>query len=379
MTIQREPAPRPKAPEAGNINHPKARKLAMRVTKECELALQKAIAHKADPRTYPLPQDPRSVERLLVARLERLSPEQLRRVAGRVMPQVKADKATRERSYGDLAAIDLHKDASVFEQSARLTLPKELRLERDDVEALTRHGAGNGHAHSGAGRPSGGSPGPRPAADRPSGSSPAIAPLGNLELRIHSVRCVDDTGEIGNDEISCGGASVYNADVRKVSPFAVGDFRDGDVKTYSPPRRFVSFDLRDGTPFPRSYYATVALAETDGGGFMDFLNTLLDKIDDRVTALLSAAAGAAVGTAIGTAIPGIGNLVGAVVGAAVGALIGLLKTVAEDDILGAETVSVDMASPSHRFGGNTESPQGVKKFDGHHSSYEVRYSWRLYS
>jgi hypothetical protein len=63
----------------------------------------------------------------------------------------------------------------------------------------------------------------------------------------------------------------------------------------------------------------------------------------------------------------------------VGALIGLLKTVAEDDILGAETVSVEMDSASHRFGGNTESPQGVKKFDGHHSSYEVRYSWRLYS
>ncbi len=124
---------------------------------------------------------------------------------------------------------------------------------------------------------------------------------------------------------------------------------------------------------------TVALAETDGGGFMDFLNTLLDRIDDRVTALLSTAAGAAVGTAIGTVIPGIGNLVGAVVGAAVGALIGLLKTVAEDDILGAETVSVEMGSPSHRFDGNTESPQGVKKLDGHHSSYEVRYSWRLYS
>ena len=99
-----------------------------------------------------------------------------------------------------------------------------------------------------------------------------------LELRIHKVRCDDETNgflgsEAGSDEIDLGGTTVdESGDTHKVSPFRVASFGDdGDQKVFSPPRRFTFFNLTEGTAFPKGYVATLVLAEIDSGGFNDFL------------------------------------------------------------------------------------------------------------
>ena len=130
--------------------------------------------------------------------------------------------------------------------------------------------------------------------------------LTKLELRIHKVRCDDETNgflgsEAGSDEIDLGGTTVdESGDTHKVSPFRVASFgSDGDQKVFSPPRRFTFFNLTEGTDFPKGYVATLVLAEIDSGGFNDFLKKLMEKVRERVIAYLTAAIGGAIGASGG--------------------------------------------------------------------------------
>lgn len=82
--------------------------------------------------------------------------------------------------------------------------------------------------------------------------------VSKLELRIHKVKCLDETdgfwgSEAGDDEIWLGGTTVdESGDAEKVEPFPVrDDFDDGEEHIYSPPIQFASFDLTEGTEFPK--------------------------------------------------------------------------------------------------------------------------------
>lgn len=101
------------------------------------------------------------------------------------------------------------------------------------------------------------------AAATPTTAAAAATPTDKLEFRITKVICVDETGrppfgELGNDEIYLSGIAVNAAVVvvnaagepegktTKIPAFKVGDFDDGEVKNYSPPKQFVLFNLTEG-------------------------------------------------------------------------------------------------------------------------------------
>ena len=234
--------------EVGELTDPWARKIARRVVKEMELAIEKAVANEADPAAYPLPKQADAVERVLQSRLRRLTPEQRRLAVSRVMPRVRAGADQRQRAYGDLARVDLRAASSVAQQVAALPLPADLAASKAVLTRLEETSGRIGVA-----------------------AAPAPA-LPTLELRLHRVRCVDETGggrfgELGSDEISLGATTVdESGDTEKVSEQKIGGFDDGDVKTFAPPRRLTTFDLREGTAFPKAYFATLVLAEEDLSG-----------------------------------------------------------------------------------------------------------------
>ncbi len=352
--------------EVTDLSDPWVRKIAQRVVKEMELALEKTVANAADPAAFPLPREADSAERILQSRLSRLRPEQRALAVARVMPRVRAGTAQRTRAYGDLARIDLGAAVPVAKQVAALPFPGALKapkaalLKLEEVRAEALRLAPVGVAAAAA----------APAPDK-------------LELRLHSVRCVDETGrgtfgEVGKDEIAHGATTVdESGDTEKVSEIQVGGFNDGDVKTFAPPRRFATFGLREGTEFPKAYFATLVLAEKDvSGGLSDFLNQLLEKIRERVVAALAAAIGGAVGASGGP----VGAIIGAAVGYVVGRVFELLKTAFADDIFAPKTVSVAIAALGQRFAdGKTDSPEATVTFEGHGGRYQLTYDWRLFA
>ena len=350
--------------EVTEITDPQLRNIADRVLNEVTLEIYKVVAHYAEPENFPLPQDPNLVEQILQKRFAGLKPEQKQLAVEKVLPIIKESSAQREIRFGDLHQVDLHSPTSVAQQVRALPIPPALQIQLktlqniDEIQAIFLD-------------------------DGSSGTVPPYT-IHRLGFRIHKVKAVDETGidinpfgdEPGSDEIVLAATTVdESGDTKKVPEFEVGSFDDGDVKTYSPPMRFISFDLREGTEFPKSYFVTLVLTEVDQGGLSDFLNDLLNKVKEKVKEYLAEIVGGVIGAS--------GGLVGAAIGIAVGYVVGKifdeLKDIWGDEIFPPKTVSIKMGPPPYNFGGSTHGPEAVATFAGYHGIYEVTYDWEIFA
>lgn len=344
------------------ISDPQLRRLAKRVVMEVELAAAKCVAHKRSPAEFPMPGSSRSFEAVLFSRFEKLRPHQQEFAVSRLMPRLEASAMTRKKSFNELSGIDLRSATPIADQAEGIPPPAGL----DFAQSFLVQKAGGATVATGP------------------NSMQAQQTTNKLELRIHRVVCVDETGrdfnplgdEPGSDEISLGGSEVdETGEVRKISSFKVKDFDDGDVKVYSPPKQFTFFNLSEGKNFPKSYFVTLVLAESDpGGGLTDFIHKLFDLVKERVTKLLLA-----LGVKIGASGGLIGAAIGAAVGWAVGKVIEFLKGVWADDIFSPKTATIEVPSLSHRFAGRTDSPESSIRFTGHNGTYDLFYDWRLFA
>lgn len=343
------------------IEEPKVRDVAMRVVNTLRLAAEKAVAHHAEPAKYPIASETDSLEQIFLARFQALRPEKQQVAVTKVMPLVNASGEERIKVYGDLAKIDLHSAISVQTQVNALPFPDALKF---PISRLV-------------------SPINVPKQVFFSAGSKLTAPQATdlLQLRIHKVQCIaETTPKGGEDKIYLAGTTVDAIGTsRKVSQFHVGDFNDDQddkklVVTYSPPKVFAEFDLRPGDKWPKTYFATLVLAEKDNGGLPDFINTLFEKVKSEVIS--------AIATAIGAGIGELGGPIGAAIGAAVGFILGelfkLFKEAWEDDIFKPFTVKMKVQSPGDLWNGNkTESGLGWINWKGHGGEYKLWFDWHI--
>jgi hypothetical protein len=347
-----------KVSQVTEIENLELREIAMRVVNTMQLAAEKATAHQAEPATYPISSDPNSFEQLFQSRFQQLRPEQQQAAIAKVMVAIKAPEAERVRVYGDLAKVDLGSEIAVEKQIENLSLSDSLRFLPSETnsplqladEVLSRAASGLTHT---------------------------------LELRIHRVKCFEDTDEWGRDEISLGGSTLdESGNTEKISDFEVGKFKRGREVNYSPPRIFTTFDLlkSPGVQYPRSYFATFVLAEIDWGGFGEFLNKLLDKIKEEVIKALTplaTALGTTIGAMIGSGIPILGTAIGAAIGAIIGWAVGKifewLKSLWRDDIFAPITLRADVLS----LNASWQSSQGEVQWKDFGGEYHLWYDWSI--
>jgi len=328
----------------------KVRAVLDRTVKEFELAAEKVAVNHAEPAKFPLPSGTGFTEQILAQRFAKLPADTRKAAAAGAARRLGAHTPKAE-----LGSVDLSKPTAIEQQVSALPFPAALAFTPAKVAA-------------------------------PAEMTAALAvqpPLRHLELRIHKVRCDDETNglfgsEAGSDEIDLGGTTVdESGDTGKVSPFRVRSFgHDRDVQLYNPPRRFTFFNLTEGTAFPKTYVVTLALAEIDSGGFNEFLRKLTEKIKDRVIAALTAAIGGAVGASGGP----IGIAIGVAVGYVVGKVFELLSNLWKDDVFKPVPVHVTIPSLSARWtGGKTDGPEQTAVFKGFGGQYTVTYDWKLYT
>ncbi|HEX2037083.1 MAG TPA: hypothetical protein VHS99_23125 [Chloroflexota bacterium] len=353
------------------IENPKLRRLVMRVALTTRLAAEKAIAHLAEPSTYPLPDDPKSLEGIFFARFRQYRPEQRQLAIAKFLPRVKAAETERVKVYGDLTRVSLRQPTPVATQARALPLPADVRFTSGELRQVVLgrpiFSPALAAAVASLGERSEEPPPSRPERDK-------------LQLRLHRVRCVEETGnwfvEVfgGADEIDLGGVAVdETGDTRRITPFRVGEFEEGDVRRYEPPRQFVRFNLREGgQDWPKDYYITLVLAEVDFGGVGEFIGDLYEKVKTEVEAALSAA-GAAFGP------------IGAAVAWVIGKVIGWILEALGDEVFPPRTVHARIGSLTSRFrdgrvlsDGSAVSPTNTIKFIGHEGEYRLEYSWRKF-
>ncbi|HET6857990.1 MAG TPA: hypothetical protein VFH94_12985 [Streptomyces sp.] len=336
------------------ITHAKVEAVALRVVKEFQLAADKVAAHHGSPAKFPMPSGKAAAEHLLMSRFGQLSVAQQKSAAERVTADLNSGVA-RSNRLGDLAKVDLRSPTPVEAQVKSLPFPAKLKFPSDELRKLP--------------------PGSVVAEDADAAAS-ALPELGKLEFRIHRVKCLDSTSEIGKDEIYLGGTCVdESGDTKKVSQFKVRSFHTGNEQVYSPPRQFTFFNLREGTNYPKSYFVTLVLAEVDWGGFAEFLNDLLDKVKAKVIAALAAAIGGAIGVSGGP----IGIIIGTAVGFVVGEVFNYLKKLWGDEIFKPVTLSTVVPSLTSRWSGKEDSPERTVTYSGYGGKYQVVYDWRMFA
>jgi len=173
-----------------------------------------------------------------------------------------------------------------------------------------------------------------------------------MRLYVTRIKCIRDTDDQwGGDDIALGGLFVsalgHTTKVKAFEP-TDDDFESGDVTKAGMKRLFATWDLETKpNGFPYVYTAVVSLAETDDGGFADFLENLWEHVKKAVIGAVTAAAGAAIGAAIGAAFAGIGALIGLALGGFIGWLIDLIHN--DDDIIGAKTVRITLAESTKSY------------------------------
>lgn len=340
------------------INDPKLKAAAKRALSTCLLAMQKAVMSSVNPRSFPMPADRDALEHVFLSRIQQLDSSQRAGAVARVRDHLAAGEATRASLIGaDLARLNLQDARSVSELVRAVPAPAAQRLTRDELLGpRTLHG--------------------------PRGLIPLQASR-RLGMRIHKVRCVDETNPEwpGDDEISLGASTIdETGDVKKVSPFTVRtDFDDGEQKVYSPPRELVWFDLTEGATWPKSYFVSLVLAETDMGGIVGFLSDLTSKLRTEVLKAVQDFVGD-LGPIVGPILGPVGPLA-PVIGAAVGWVLdqvgALLKAWLGDDIFTPQTVSASISSANATFGGKLDSNEGTVTFRGHGGTYTVTFDWIL--
>jgi hypothetical protein len=340
------------------IENEKLKAIAKRVARACELAGDKAVANLTDPASFPMPKESDALEHVMRKRLQLLHPVKQENAKNMVKARINAAPAVRQKMFADLVAVSLKKDMAVSQQVKALPIPADLKLAANFVSEMA----------------------PISPSVSPLAAPPAANGHKKLTLRIHSVKCVDETGTgglfgtegFGDDEISLGGTVVgVTGTTAKVSPFNVSSsFEDGDVKNFNPLKPFFTFDLTKGKQFPKTVIATLVLAERDMGGISDFIDALTEKIEDQVTNLL-----AGLGE---SQVPGSGIIARPIIDWCVDKVFDYLKSVWSDDVFKPATLSVKISSPTHTFNnGKIHSPDQTITFKGHDGAYELKHDWLL--
>lgn len=342
------------------LSDPKLKALADQMVRGGELALQKALAHDADPRRYPLPAGGRSIEQAMHAYISR-APAARRRAAGeQAIRGIEAGPEARRRTLGALAGIDLRSARSIASQLAEAAPPAQLRLTADDLERAGRRLL------------------PTAAAGR------AEAGFARMDLCATRITCVEKTRVFGEldfkDEIVLRGVKVDGvAGVDAGRRLDTGKFGRGDVRNLAAGTRLGSWNLRD-RDFPLACNAALFLTEVDEGfsasadltvaNFFNFLGGFL---------LVVAGAGAVAPTGISQGAAA-GLVIAGLVCFGIGAIAKQAEQVAADEAFAPLTLGMMLASPAALFanGAATSAPQTLtfRRPEGK-GRYEVTCRWQL--
>jgi hypothetical protein len=332
--------------------------LATPILRKWEAAALRVAANRSDPNEFQLPADADTPESILAQRFERIAnvrPDIADRAGASAVARINVAKT--QRRLGETLALDFRQPTSVDALAKPALQPpsKEavLRLVDRHYSALRLQRT----------------------------TSAALSPLREVRLDLVRVVCVDETNglfgtEAGNDEIYMSGLTLdESANADKIAPFEVSDsFDDGDRKDYIPPKRLVTFDVGGGTSYPKHYFATLLLLETDGGDVDETIEKIFWKFVEEVKKKVAAwLTGAVVGGAIGGALGGIiGALVGYIVGYLLDRLVEFLISLWQDVIFHPRTLEFLIPSATAIL---TE-PSKVFHFYGP-GEYAVRYRWSV--
>jgi len=348
-------------------------KLAEEVGTALELEYQEALAHLADQKRFTLA-NPTEFQKE-IQQLAKAAPADRRQKAlADVVDQTNEPETKRKQRLGRLAAVKLGEKTPVPRQIEVILekepprISKKMLDELFDGDAATKVKEMNGTA----------------------GGLKAAAPLAaaaskpfKLEIQLLEVKVHNKNDLIGKDEVYFGGYGILvDGKVKKVDPFKVGKLKQGQKKSFDPPKRVCEYDLNRVPSFPKHGGFNVMMAEHDfGHGHEKAVEKAVDKIRDYLTTALKKAAttaGIALGTLLGSPQFGaiIGNMLGKVFGFILKKIADWVKKLFGDDLLKAEFLKFQVKS-TNLWNGAKHGPNHKNSIHGKGTHYEITWRWAL--
>lgn len=344
---------------------PKLKYIAKRVLNAGKLEAIRTIAAAEDSEQPASSQSP--LGKIVLTRFRSQPAMRQRRGIERAKAFVALPVARKARRFGELANIDLNGTKAVDGEALAAPIPAPMRM---DTAYLKRLAANPALMIEGLRR------------TEDNDDDDAFAPQNdydNLRLRIRKVKCNDETDgfmgtESGDDEIRLDAIKIdETGDMHSLDSILIGNsMEDGDVKNFSPPKKLASFDLREGSSWPKTYYVTMVLAEIDNGGLPSYMEDLFKYTRDQVRKLVDQFGTAALG-------PELGKIVTAIAVAVFQAFIDFFRTIWEDDIFPPTTAYVNISSLNHIFGtGGRTSFEKNRWVKAHGGKYTIYFDWQVY-
>lgn len=368
-------------------------KVADEVTKLVKLSLEKATAHAADAKSYPLPKATDSeefLENIFYQRFKQLPAEKQKTAKNKVVQLLKVTPY-RKRLYGALAAVDLGKNIAVETQAARLSnLPASTIPELSLLSYIRSIQASE-------------TPGLRAI----SGGERDV-----LTLELVGIECKDETGpeatvwnlgdpdrENTGDHMRMSGNVINEAGgTLPLNPIELGHgFGDNQHRAVRIP--IYQFDLlQNPMSYPRRYFANLGIGEIDNGGFSEFFEKLYRKLQEAVIKKLDELihAGIIKGTAavgfwlLGPAGEELGKAVGNLIADAIApvvaqvitAIFDWIESVWNDDMYLPQTLEISIPHRGALFVPNDGPASGLSKeivinFKRHDGEYNLFFSWNV--
>ena len=181
-----------------------------------------------------------------------------------------------------------------------------------------------------------------------------------LKLRIHSVKCVDETGgkyfeKLGNDEIYLSGFTI-----------------DGEGRTTKIPA-FTTFTVSDTKNWPKDFGVCFLLFERDSGDMNEALDMAYQKFKEEVDSKMASAKSSDKNSfaipweiIFSTIIPMVARYLQSIIASAI-----------SDDPFPLESVSLNLPGENFNWGGSNTSPIDKVEFRGNDGVYYLFYDWEL--
>jgi hypothetical protein len=340
----------------------KKQALVERMTLATQLTIEKTLAHMDEPAHYPLPADPKSPERALIAHLEKIPADRREHHVNQLLPVFRNQR--RSLAMGDLACLDFGSPQSALAQAMAMPVPAQMTFTAEDMRALI--------------------PQTKPRADESTGK---------LELKLRDLRYVKNGSRIGvlagEDEFAVSGVKSNDSDgTKEVAHIEIGKLNVSESPVFNPLLTFAPFDLPTALPFPREFTTTVTMVEKNAGrGSAD-----LDRIFAGVTAacviigtaFVAQAAGDGVIPAADATIFSAGEiaslLVIGLVQMVIPGLLGLVMFLFRDELFPSQTVTIRFDATNGQLpGGEMQGPDQSERFDAFNGNFELTYCWALAS
>ncbi len=229
----------------------KIKLLGERAENTVMLGFEKAVANIENPSMYPMPTDPKTVERAFHKFLMGIPNSKRNKMMDKINETLNAGTSYRNAKYKDLVNVDFKSSVAIVSQVKAMPVPEELLFTEDEGNDMAAELKRMAEKPKNTGYATSNNPQPQQAV--------AATKMGFF---VDSMTCLNPD-DVRKDEISIAGFSIDIAGITTdIAPRFVGKFKKNETVSLGANNKLFTLNI-DPAIFPQSFIAGLFIIESD--------------------------------------------------------------------------------------------------------------------